>query len=540
VDLTGLFDQPPWPHQLNGVSHCLQLLRENCETMCVTSPTGGGKTAMMVALIREAQSRGLRVSLYANRNLLMQQLIAVLQKHRVRFGVRAAQYEDRLDLDQPVQISSLDTERSRVYRRHQWDLHDADLVLMDEAHNQKAATAQRAISDHAEMGAQIVGFTATPLGVSEVYRNLVVAGYNSELRKCGALVPAQVFAPDEPELHKIKLQATGEYSYRDIKQKIWTPQIFARVYEMWKVYNPDARPALGFAPGVPESRWFSTQFRAKGVNAAHIDGMEVWVDGKEYTSDPVAREQVIERWRDGDIKVVFNRFVMREGINVPWLYHLILATPIGSLLSYIQIAGRVLRKSPETPDHVVIQDHGGAFWRHGSPNIDRPWAELYDVPVTQVQEMRLDAMREKKEPEPWTCPKCGAVRTRGHKCWQCGHVSGERQRMVLQASGILKPVLGERLKPRRVKVKPNTQRLWDKIFYGSRRSKSGRPMSFKQAEALFYLTYHYYPPRWLANMPRDWKSTCYRTIRDVDQAELITAHEARLHDAQRKMSDAPF
>ena len=51
----------------------------------------------------------------------------------------------------------------------------ADLVLVDEAHQQKEKSAATLLNAHYEAGAAIVGLTATPLGLKGLYDTLIVA-----------------------------------------------------------------------------------------------------------------------------------------------------------------------------------------------------------------------------------------------------------------------------------------------------------------------------------------------------------------------------
>ena len=102
-----------------------------------------------------------------------------------------------------------------------------------------------------------------------------------------------------------------------------TPTIFARVLEWYDRLNPERKPAILFAPGVKESIWFAEQFTAAGITAAHIDG-DMITFGETDGSDPVTmpstrelREQIMAGSRDGSIKVLCNRFVLREGWDVP-------------------------------------------------------------------------------------------------------------------------------------------------------------------------------------------------------------------------------
>lgn len=520
-----LFDVNPWPHQVRGVQQVLDLLPSK-QAICLTSPTGGGKTQMMIALVRWAnqQRPPWPVALYSNRNLLLEQTGSRLTDHGIDFGMRSAYFSEQLALLRDVQLCSIQTEQSQVLARNNRELHKAKLVIVDEAHLMKVGGSEEIFRRHLADGAKLVGVTATPLSLGHLYDGLVVAGTNSELRECGALVPALMFAPDELDTSKIKRTVTGEYNLADIRRSVWTWAIVGRVIQHYNRYNPDGRPAIGFAPGVPESIGCAKEFYANGIPAAHIDGDEVWVDGEYHKSSREVRHQVIKRWKDGDIRIVWNRFVLREGLDFPWLYHLILATPVGSLMSYIQLVGRVLRKSAETPDTVIVQDHGGSAWRHGSPNTDWDWANWWDLPMRVVTDGRIDRLREKKEREPITCPRCGLVRRSGNSCppppFGCGYEHHRKSRMILQRDGTLREVHGDIVRARHRRSPPGVQQLWDALYFPSSKSKSTHASTFLQLEARFFLEHNFYPPRTLANMPEDGSIDWYRKARDVPKDRL--------------------
>ena len=499
-----------WAHQERGVNGVLAKLDAGHKAVCLTSPTGGGKSVMMLDIINWALGLGKSVALYTNRRMLTEQLIGVFQRAGTPFGVRAAGFDEYRDANNPVQICSLATENARVFRRRKshgkglsdamqkgtWRLHESDFDIFDEIHMFKGEMLEQVIREKREMGASAVGITATPLGISHLFPELVIAGTNSELRRCGAHVPCYVRAPDEPDCSKIKREATGEFSLGEIRKKIWTQQIYGRVFSHWKLYNPDARPTILFAPGVKESVHFAQDFEKRGVRWAHIDGEEMYLDGKLYKKAKNATADIKGMLEDGTLKGVSNRFVCREGIDIPCLYHCILATPIGSLLSYIQAVGRILRSHPSL-SHVLVQDHGGNYWRHGSPNADRDWTECYTLPARVASELRLDRIREKKEPEPIRCPKCSAIRLQGAKCHSCGYEHTKSSRMVLQVDGSLKTVEGDVVKPHRVACKANTEQIWQQCYHRIRRTGG----SFKQALGLFMHENYYYPPNNLKFMP---------------------------------------
>jgi superfamily II DNA or RNA helicase len=293
-----------------------------------------------------------------------------------------------------------------VIKKGEWELHDADRVLVDEAHLQISDTVQQILTWHLSRGAAYIGLTATPIGLWHLYDHLITAGTTSEMRNCGALVPCFHYGPDEPDLRKLKLRLGQDLTEQQQRKVMMNSTIFGRVLEWFKKLNPEGRPTILFAPGVGESIWFAEQFFSAGISAAHIDGQEVWVNGKIERTSREARAEVLQNTRDGRIKVLCNRFVLREGIDAPWLSHGILATVFGSLQSYLQSGGRMLRAYPGL-DRVTLQDHGGNWWRHGSLNADRQWRIEYDAYA--VSRVREDRMRLKTEKEPVRCPDCALI-----------------------------------------------------------------------------------------------------------------------------------
>jgi DNA repair protein RadD len=506
-----------WPHQAYAVAEVPRLVGAGARRICLTSPTGGGKSFIVCKLIQWAVGRGWKAVVYTNRRLLVNQLRGVLAGHGIAHGVRAANYQDERQL--AVQISSLPTEGSRVLKSQKWDLHGADgraLAIVDEAHLNANGTAEQILKRHHETGAVYVGVTATPIDLGHLYDTLVVAGTPSELRKCGALVPAYHFGPDEPDLRRFKpLVKTGEYREKDVVKAIMTKCVFARVLEHYRQLNADGRPTILFAPGVKESIWFAEQFTGEGIRAAHIDGEGVWLDG-EYrrTQD---RDRILADVRAGEIKVLTNRFVLREGLDLPEVSHLILATVMGSLQTYLQACGRGLRACVGK-DRCTIQDHGGHWHRLGSVNADRQW--FLGCTETILAARHAEAFREKRVSEPIRCARCGQIRATGAVCPACGHEMKKPTRMVVQVDGTLKEHAGDIYKPRVTKLKSDTQRRWESMYHRAKRSRNH--MNFRQAEALFFVENHYWPPRNLPYMPAqelDW----FRPVRDVPQDRLVPA-----------------
>src|SRR5262245_22997201 len=84
-----------WPHQEQGVSAVQEALGQGHRRILLTSPTGGGKTAIACRLISDWLGAGLKSVLYTNRRMLVEQTSRVLRLHGINLGVRAAGYSDQ-------------------------------------------------------------------------------------------------------------------------------------------------------------------------------------------------------------------------------------------------------------------------------------------------------------------------------------------------------------------------------------------------------------------------------------------------------------
>lgn len=199
-----------------------------------------------------------------------------------------------------------------------------------------------------------------------------------------------------------------------------------------------------------------------------------------------ARADLLKQSKDGRLPVITNRFIAREGLDLPWLSHLIIATVFGSLQSYLQAVGRVLRAHPGK-DFATAADHGGNWHRFGSVAADREWrlGETNHMLVAK----RADLMRMKKLPEPLRCPVCGrilnypACREEHGGCGWIASPGFKRSRPVVTAAGELREMEGDIFRPHRTYTKPDGAALWERMYHRSCTEKGRR--TFRQAFALF-------------------------------------------------------
>ncbi len=548
MTVDSLFTVDPWLHQSKGVEETIAALDGGVASACLTGPTGSGKTAMMIALTQWARGHCRRVAIFTNRILLTDQTRRVFHGEGVMAGVISASMPHYEYDEGHVQIAGIQTVMSRRKKDASYWV-DADLVLADEVHQLSSGSSAELLNEYKDRGAKVCGITATPLGVSNVCDKLIVAAGTRELQDAGILCYARWFAPSELDTRKLVGGRVDLSLAENDARRTWGPlrgndlvrtRIVGNILEHYRRLHPTSAHTLAFAPGVKESLWAARYCHAHGIRALHVDGQDFWADGEMHDRKQADDlfQALMQEWRDGKIPIIWNRFVLREGIDEPQIECLMLATPIGSYRSFFQMVGRGLRVSAETPREIMVIDFGGNWWRHGSVNVDVDWADVFecDDPDT-LSKNRIAEIRETGESVGRACPKCGMVhKAKGRflHCQYCGHemFRGKPCRPIIQADGTLTEVNGEPIKQWTIKSKPGNEKTWDGLYWNAIKNKGGE-VTFNQLYSQFgYKTAveagsktkpafwkAFYPPRTLPLMPRqpnDW----HRLVSQVAKERL--------------------
>lgn len=505
-----------WEPQRRGILGVIEQWRSGLRPI-LYSPTGGGKTRQAIELLKWADCQGLSGVFYVNRRLLIHQTSRAFDAAGLPHGVRAAECEDQYDPDKPFQIASADTEASRVIEKGWWQLHDANVVIVDEAHLQRSKAMDWILRQYKERGAQIVLLTATPVEMGNWADSIVISGKLQEYRDTKALVPAICKGISQCDTRKVKRNKTGEFVLDGKKKAIFTQSIVGDVIRYWKEFNPDARATMVTWPGVAESVWGTEQFCKQGVRWAHVDATYAVLDGEKYKLTPQLWQDLIGGYRDGSISGISNRFKAREGIDLPNTYHMILATPIGSLASYLQTVGRAIRYSAETPDHVIVTDHGGAYHSHGSPNHDRPWDVLWNMSEHAASTYHQAQIKEGKKPESIVCFQCKTERAVGDTCPTCGYKSSKSKRRVVMESGEIVEHEGKLIRKQHREKRNQSEEQWRRLYFAWKKNHPTK--TFRAMEGWFIQKHGYRPTRDLPLMPMreiDW----FARLRDVPSHQL--------------------
>lgn len=254
--------------------------------------------------------------------------------------------------------------------------------MLDEAHHAAceswlgiAAKYQRA---------RLLGVTATPcrgdgVGLGHAFDALVVGATIRELTP-EYLVPLRTWAPPEV-LEAGRLAMTPVEAY---------------------LRHAAGRRAIVFAGRVQDAERYAAELSAAGVQAACVHG--------ELGDEE--RAEVLARFTAGELRAVCNVDLWTEGTDIPPADACILACSPGHVGRLIQMAGRVLRPSPETGKRdTVLVDLCGSVLVHGTPDMDR----TYSLDGRGISSPDRLAIRQCAacggvfEAGPTACPMCGAT-----------------------------------------------------------------------------------------------------------------------------------
>jgi len=451
--------------------------------ICLEAPTGSGKRIMMINDLREPR----RQLVLCHRTILFNQAIEELKAWNIPHGVIGPGYKPNLIA--PVQIGMTQTILKRAARLN---LHDFDDVHVDELHAQRGPKYRELLGRLWQEGANLIGWSATPANLEGVVDDVVRVVSVPELIKQGYLRPPRVFDCghyNEKQLEKLRRDAYGEYLAGDVDQLVKPQLVIGNVLQHYKRLT-NGSPFFLFAHSVKASIWWAQTLTGKGVPTAHIDGDDVWMGGKFYKSDSEARKAVFDKMKIGELVGASNRFVLREGVDCPFVGHVVLTAPVGSRVSFVQMCGRARAEGQE---YYIVQDHSGSCSNHPPLDDVEPWD--WQAAPGLFEKTYIAKMRADTQPEPIVCPKCMGQRFVGDTCPFCGFKYAKRCRFVLQADGNLRLVEGKRYKPQNVTRKPDDQKVWERLYFGAAKNKPNR--TFEQIRAYYAYSNDW---RWL---PRD-------------------------------------
>ena len=354
-------------YQRDAVISIRENLKQGSCNQVVVAPTGAGKTIIIMMIIILAMLKGKRVLFIAHREELIKQawLKAVDAGISKMCAIIMANHPNE-DYHKQVLFASINTisryKRLMTVKHH----NEFDLIIVDEGHR-GIAPSYNAVYDAFPL-ANILLFTATPQltdgrGLGVLCDKLVVVTNTYDLIQRGILKQFTIVRPNVP-ITDLKSKG-NEYDMGDFEKK-YGKSIFADVVPTWKKYGK-GRTTIVACSSVKMADDLAAEFKANGVKAASLKS----VRGKDKTPD-ADREKIIADLNSGDLEVCTFFGILVEGVDIPRISCVILATPTKSLIKYLQIIGRGLREYNNM--NLVILDLVGASLVHGDPDLIREWS----------------------------------------------------------------------------------------------------------------------------------------------------------------------
>ncbi len=316
--------------------------------MLLYLPTGAGKTVIATFIIKAlSEVCGVRRVLFvAHRREILDQTARTLKQHLPSRRVAVEQGERSVTGKPDIIVASV---QSLVHRKERYDPAAFDLIICDECHRALAPSWEEVIDYFwRRVGGErlLLGMTATPRrsdgkSASNVFGEPAFEISRTDLVDLGYLVPLQYFTvKSRLDLDKIKLSA-GDFQVGALAKRMDTPAQRALAVKAWLEQGASQR-TIAFCAGVEHARHLAEDFAALGVRSETIDGRMK------------ARDEVLQRFRDGEVQVLTNYGVLTEGFDDPGVACILMARPTTSPLVYTQCIGRGLRTATGKHACVVI------------------------------------------------------------------------------------------------------------------------------------------------------------------------------------------
>jgi len=367
------------------VSKARSELANGKKSVLIVSPAGSGKSIVIGDIAKRATDKNGQVMFLVHRKELVEQITETF----IASGV---------DLSHTT-IMTVTRIKNRL-----GSLPKPTLIITDETHHSLAKTYREIYDYYSDVPK--LGFTATPWrlsseGFEKVYDVMVEGPQVQWLIDNHYLADFDYYAPKLINSNGLTKTPTGDFSNESITKSLENKAFGDCVKHYQKLAN--GKQAILYAHNVKASIELSQAFNRAGIYAAHADSK----------TPKKQREEIMDDFKSGKIKILCNVDLISEGFNVPECGVVILMRPTASLVLYIQQSMRGMRYRPGKK--AIIIDHVGNIERFAPPNVERNWS-------LEGRTKRKGKLREPELDKYTTCKVCSCVFLKEDKiCPQCGN-----------------------------------------------------------------------------------------------------------------------
>lgn len=367
---------------INGVRDSFR--KGNRRIVCVL-PCGAGKTVIFAYMSKRhiELSPENNVLFLVHRRELIDQTVDTFR----RFGLES----DRIKIAMAQTIT-----------RHLEKTRKPTLIVCDEFHHASATTWTHILEYFSDV--PVIGLTATPCrldgrGLGDICSDMFIGISSRELIRRGFLSDYDYYAPHVNLVDSEWKPRGSDFDMEEAAKTLQNSHIFGDIHK----YLNLLKQTIIYCPTVSMSKEVAESI---GPEAVHFDG----------DTPKREREEIVAKFRSGEIRVLCNCDLIGEGFDVPDCDCVMLLRPTKSTSLYIQQSMRCLR--PKPGKRAIIYDFVGNCYRHGMPTDEREW----------TLQGRVKCRVPSGEPEiaARQCGECFRVYP-GHDriCPYCGHDNGK-------------------------------------------------------------------------------------------------------------------
>lgn len=196
------------------------------------------------------------------------------------------------------------------------------------------------------------------------FKNIIHVGQVSEMVRLGFWSPLRYETASFDDTTLVFNSSKSEYTEESVQRSFEANGGAEQIIKTLDAHT-DRRHILVFVPSVEDAIQLSRRYSSSAVIYGDMDKRD--------------RADIIERFRRGEIRVIFNVRVLSTGFDYTGIDCIILGISTASIALYYQIIGRATRIDPQKKDALII-DLGG--------NVDR-FGRVEDITFEQGKMWRM-------------------------------------------------------------------------------------------------------------------------------------------------------
>ncbi len=248
-------------------------------------------------------------------------------------------------IDNDITFASIQTLGKKEYLNNKYFSKDYfDYIIVDEFHHAGASSYEK-LMEYFEPDF-LLGLTATPdrMDNKDIYKwchyNIAYeCNFKTGINN-GWLVPFDYYGIyDEVDYEAIPWRS-GKYDVEELENKLMVKERVTQIINKFKIYGK--KKTVAFCASVKHAEYMADAFNKAKIKSETI------------TSNTTSRSNVMDRFQNGDLQVIFTVDIFNEGVDIPGIDTVLFLRPTNSYTIFIQQLGRGLRTSPGKEKLTVI------------------------------------------------------------------------------------------------------------------------------------------------------------------------------------------